>query len=414
MPSQHTTDAIVREEGIVVPLDLPEFRVLSQSWQEDGTIRVEVIATTAQATCPRCQRTCVKIHDIRARKKRDVALREYPVELVLYKRRFRCFFCQKSFTEPDTACGKKRRTTRRLREAIGKQASIQPVAQVAKAFGVSHHLAQQCFEQVAAQEIERRGLAAREDQPLCTPRFLGIDEFATRKGHRYDTILCDLQTRRALEVSAGRKLEDVTALLERLTDPDAVTAVSMDMSASFRPAVQLCLPKAQIVVDHFHVIQHVMKGFKKVLSSWAHKKEGKALLEGKQHLFLKAKEDLTEEQGKERACLGEQLPLLETAWQLKEALRAWYATATVDTAEAELDLWIAKVQAEGPDSMRKTLSAFTNWRQEILAFFQFLPLRLSNGFVEGKNNRTKALMRQAYGYRNRRHLRLRILAGDLS
>jgi hypothetical protein len=34
---------------------------------------------------------------------------------------------------------------------------------------------------------------------------------------------------------------------------------------------------------------------------------------------------------------------------------------------------------------------------------------LSNGFVEGKNNRTKALMRQGYGYRNRQHLRLRIL-----
>lgn len=49
----------------------------------------------------------------------------------------------------------------------------------------------------------------------------------------------------------------------------------------------------------------------------------------------------------------------------------------------------------------------------MLAFFQFLPLRISNGFVEGKNNRTRALMRQAYGYRNRRHLRLRILAGDL-
>jgi transposase len=54
-------------------------------------------------------------------------------------------------------------------------------------------------------------------------------------------------------------------------------------------------------------------------------------------------------------------------------------------------------------------SALRNWRDEILAFFDFLPTRLSNGFVEGKNNRTKALMRQDYGYRNRSHLRLRIL-----
>jgi transposase len=97
------------------------------------------------------------------------------------------------------------------------------------------------------------------------------------------------------------------------------------------------------------------------------------------------------------------------AWLLKEELRSWYATATVTTAAKELDAWIAKVQLQGPDPLRKTLSAFKNWRQEILAFFQFLPTRISNGFVEGKNKRTKALMRQGYGYRNRQHLRLRIL-----
>jgi transposase len=84
---------------------------------------------------------------------------------------------------------------------------------------------------------------------------LGIDEFALRKGHRYDTILCDLEARDVLEICDGRKKEEVVQLLERLSDPDAVKAVSMDMSASFRPAVQTALPKAQIVVDHFHVIQ---------------------------------------------------------------------------------------------------------------------------------------------------------------
>ena len=54
---------------------------------------------------------------------------------------------------------------------------------------------------------------------------------------------------------------------------------------------------------------------------------------------------------------------------------------------------------------------FKNWRQEILAFFQFLPILVSNGFVEGKNNRTKTMMRQAYGYRSHYNLRMRILLG---
>ena len=97
------------------------------------------------------------------------------------------------------------------------------------------------------------------------------------------------------------------------------------------------------------------------------------------------------------------------AWQLKEDLRTWYATAEASTAAAQLDEWVAHVKQQGPAELCKALSAFRDWRREILAFFDFLPTRLSNGFVEGKNNRTKALMRQAYGYRNRRHLRLRIL-----
>ena len=69
------------------------------------------------------------------------------------------------------------------------------------------------------------------------------------------------------------------------------------------------------------------------------------------------------------------------------------------------------MEQDGPAELVQALSAFHSWRSEILNFFAFLPTRISNGFVEGKNNRTKALMRQAYGYRNQQHLRLRILLG---
>jgi transposase len=414
LPNQHTTEEAVKNEVILVPLDLAEFHIVNQKWLVNGTIRVEVMATTTRATCPHCHKQCVKIHDTRPRKKRDCALREHRVELIVLKRRFRCLRCRKAFTEPDTACGWRRKTTARLREEIGKQACTQPISHVATTAGVGPRFVQECFHTVALQQLKGKGLNLDDQQPLDTPEFLGIDEYARRKGHCYDTILCDLVARQVLEVSAGRKQEEVITLLERLRQPDAVKAVSMDMSASYRPAVQLCLPKAQIVVDHFHVIQHVMKGFKKVLQSWAHKKEGKPLLEGKQFLFLRAQEDLTEQQAQERTHIGAHLPVLELAWQLKEELRTWYATSTVTTAATKLDAWMEKVHTFAPEPLRKTLSAFKNWRHEILAFFQFLPTRLSNGFVEGKNNRTKAIMRQGYGYRNRYHLRLRILLGNVA
>jgi transposase len=329
---------------------------------------------------------------------------------MLLKRRFRCEACQAVFTEPDTVCGRRRRTTRRLRQYIGTQALNQPLSDVGNALHVGSRFVQTCFQTMLEEELNAQGTLEDETSDLPSPRFLGIDEFARRKGHVYDTILCDLEHSRVLEVSDGRTLEAVCRLLGRLKDPHAVEAVSMDMSASFRPAVQQCLPHAQIVVDHFHVIHHVMKAFQKTVSSWAHKKEGMILLHRKQRLFLKAKEDLNVEESQERVRIGVRLPELEQAWQLKEGLRDWYATATKERAAEQLDTWIALVKASTCDLLKKAISIFRRWREEILAFFDY---RISNGFVEGKNNRTKMIMRRSYGFKNRQHLRLRILAGNL-
>ena len=410
MPTQHSTEEeATQEQGIVVPLELEGLRILKQEVQPAGTLRIGVIGTNERASCPHCQNVCAKRHDVRPRSKRDVALREHRVELVVYKRRFWCLRCHKAFTEPDRACGRGKRTTVRLREVIGTQACSRPIAHVAKEYGVGPRFVQGCLETVVSLQLVKRGLSVDEGKPLPTPRYLGIDEFARRKGHRYDTILCDLDARKVLDVSAGRKQENVVRLLERLSDCDGVEAVSMDMSESFRGAVQLCLPRARIVADHFHVIQHVGKAGNLVLGRLAKSEAGKKALEGQRHLFLRNQEDLSVEEEQTRASLALAFPEIASAWQLKEDLRSWYATASAATAASGLDAWIARVKCDGPAELCKALSAFRNWRDEILAFFAFLPTRLSNGFVEGKNNRTKAIMRQGYGYRNRHNLRLRIL-----
>ena len=409
LPQHITGKEANQEQGIVVPLELEGLRILKQEVQVDGRIRVEVIGTNERASCPHCGCICVKQHDVRQRIKRDVPLRGHRIELVLHKRRFWCLRCHKAFTESDSACGRRKRTTVRLREEIGKQACSRPIMHVAGQYEVGPRFVQACLEAEASIQLAKRGLSLEENATLPTPRFLGVDEFARRKGHRYDTIFCDLEARQVLEVSAGRKKDDVASVLERLSDCDGVEAVSMDMSTTFREAVQLCLPRARIVADHFHVIQHVGKAVNKVIGRFASKEEGKKALEGQRHLFLRNQEDLSAEEEQTRASLAAAFPEIERAWQLKEALRTWYATASPATAAAGLDAWIAAVKRHGPKELREALSAFRNWRQEILAFFDFLPTRLSNGFVEGKNNRTKALMRQGYGYRNRRNLQLRIL-----
>ncbi len=173
---------------------------------------------------------------------------------------------------------------------------VMRVSHVASHYQVGPRFVQACVEIVASVQLAERGLSLAEGAKLPTPRYLGIDEFARRKGHRYDTIVCDLDARHVLEVSAGRKKEEVIGVLERLTDCDAVEAVSMDMSRAFREAVQLCLPNARIVVDHFHVIQHVGKALKKGIGRFAKSAEGKQALDGQFHLFLRNQQDLSAEE----------------------------------------------------------------------------------------------------------------------
>ena len=94
----------------------------------------------------------------------------------------------------------------------------------------------------------------------------------------------------------------------------------MDMSETFRGAVQLCLPRARIVADHFHVIQHVGKAVNKVVSRTAKSEPGKKALEGHRHLFLRSQEDLSVEEEQTRASLALAFPELARAWKRKRRL----------------------------------------------------------------------------------------------
>jgi transposase len=200
MPDKHTIDEQRAGEsepnqGIIVPLDLPEFEILSQRIGADESIEVQVRARKESAIWPRGGQESSKVHDSRKRVKRDIQLREYHVYLILHKRRFRCATCRRPFTETDTACGRYQRTTQRFRDHIAKQACQRPLTHVAREVQVSTSFVHGCLCAWIEKKLEQKGQTLDEQAKLPTPQILGIDEFAMRKGHRYDTILCDLESR---------------------------------------------------------------------------------------------------------------------------------------------------------------------------------------------------------------------------
>jgi len=119
----------VQEDCIAVALGLPQLRIL---WQRESKehFEVTVIYRREKAICPRCGKVNTKEHDRRPQHKQDRRLRDKVVFLTLVKRRFRCLFCGKIFTEPDEVFGLRRRSSYRFGEYLGQEALHQTVRRI--------------------------------------------------------------------------------------------------------------------------------------------------------------------------------------------------------------------------------------------------------------------------------------------
>jgi transposase len=106
-------------------------------------------------------------------------------------------------------------------------------------------------------DIQKRDLSRRFAKPkLKHLRRIAIDEIAVAKGHRYLTVVMDLESGAVVFVGDGKGADALKPFWKRLRPSQArIEAVAMDMSAAYRGAVTAHLPEAKIVFDHFHVIK---------------------------------------------------------------------------------------------------------------------------------------------------------------
>ena len=107
----------MQDDCIAVALGLPQLEIL---WQKEleRHIEVTVIYRRGEVTCPRCGMVTTKEHGRMPQHKQDRRLRDKVVFLTLIKRRFRCLFCGKIFTEPDEIFGELDRAEESLRQTV--------------------------------------------------------------------------------------------------------------------------------------------------------------------------------------------------------------------------------------------------------------------------------------------------------
>jgi transposase len=236
---------------------LPGFR-LDTIAMIDRTIRLELTALYVEAACPLCSQPSRAIHSHYHRTIADLPWAQVPVRLTLHVRKFFCRnpVCPRVvFTErlPALVAPSARRTQRLLAEQqqLALDQGGEASARIAARQGMS----------VSPRTLLRFARRMPVSQHP-TPRILGVDDFAFRKGQTYGTLLVDLQRHQPIDMLADRSAETLARWLER---HPGVEIISRDRALDYAEGAARGAPQAIQVADRFHILQNVREMLQRLL-----------------------------------------------------------------------------------------------------------------------------------------------------
>ena len=225
---------------------------------EEITLTLRTVSPTA--SCPSCGTHSSQIQSRYTRTLRDLPASGRPIRLIMHVRRFFCKKCtcaQKIFTERLSAlCRPHAQRTKRLQEALrqlGVRVGAQVGADAASELGIS-----------GSRDTILRLVRQSELPPPGEPKVIGLDDWAWKRGHRYGTLICDLERGLPIDLLADREVKTVSAWLQ---NHPSIDVVSRDGSKEYAAAIKKGAPRATQVMDRWHIVKHLAQCVEPLLAS---------------------------------------------------------------------------------------------------------------------------------------------------
>ena len=372
-------------------------------------IQGEIVFTIAQdpktCRCPACGGKNTILKGGVVRRFRGPPIGGKRVTIVLCVPRIKCRDCNVIRQTPIGFADPRRTYTRSFARYVLELARMTTIQDVARHLGVSWDV---------VKEIVKGDLQRRFSRPkLKHLRQIAIDEICIGKGHRYLTIVLDLETGAVVHVGHGKGGDALTDFWKRVRCCGAkIEAVATDMSPAYIDAVRTNLPRAIQVFDRFHVqklFNDKLSELRRELYREAKDKLEKDVLKGTRWLLLKRPEHLDASRN-EHERLEEALRLnapLATAYYLKEELGEFWEQDDQEEAEAFLLDWIHRAESTDIRMLHQFARTLRFHSHGLLAYYDYA---ISTGPLEGTNNKIKTMKRQAYGFRDHEFFILKIYA----
>ena len=287
------------------------------------------------------------------------------------------------------------RFTRPFEEMTAYLAQITNKTEVSRMMGISWRTVGNIVERVVAEKLDPNRLDGL--------KRIGVDEFSYRKRHRYVTTVVDHDRRRIVWAAEGKSSETLDAFFDELGEEraKAIETVTIDMSAAFIKSITAKVPGAQIVYDLFHVLKLASEAVDAVRRDKVRElkelddPDESAAVKKSRYALLKNPWDLSAKEWDKLAAIQKHNAPLYRAYLLKEALADIFREPSMETAEDELNRWLAWASRSKLKPFVKAARTIREYKNGILAYIE---TTLTNGLVEGFNNKLRMIARRAFGF----------------